>query len=482
MGLRTADEYLAGLRDGREVYFRGKRIPDVTKDPDILTNATHGSVDFSLQFDPDHRDLAVVYDEEMGEEITRLYYIPRNSEDLLKRREVIEYGSRLQNSLVPFLKDIGGDALFTLGGVTPQVDEAFGTNYSARLEAFRQHAAHKDLALAGSVTDVKGDRSRRPSAQDDPDLYVHIVERREDGIVVRGAKVHNSAAPVVDELVVVPTRAMSEEDADYAVAFAIPVNTPGVKVICRTERASDPFEYPISSRHFILEALTVFEDVFVPWDRVFLAGEWQFAGHMANDFGTWHRFTALSYKTPWAELALGTAVLLAQSNGIEKASHIKRNLVELAIYLENMRAYGRAAALDYVTNAAGAAVPNPSATNLGKYYFANRYHEMNRLIQEIAGGLMVTAPAVTDLRNPDTASLINKYLSGAPGWNGIDRMRVMKLAKDLTASEYGGLAQVAAIHAEGSLEAQRISILRECNLEELVEYAKKVSGIGQPVE
>ena len=482
MGLRTVAQYLEGLKDNREVYFRGRRIPDVTEDPDILTNAKHGSLDFELQFDPEHRDVTVVKDEEMGEEISRFYAIPRNGDDLLKRREIIESGSRIANSLVPFLKDIGSDAIFTLAGVLPMVDKAHGTEYAARLEAWRRHVAHNDLALAGSVSCVKGDRSRRPSEQDDPDMYVRIVERRKDGIVVRGAKVHNSAAPVVDELVVVPTRFMSEKDADYAVAFAVPVSTPGIKLIVRTERAADPFEYPICSQHFILESLTVFDDVFVPWDRVFLAGEHEFAGQMANDFGTWHRFTALSYKMPWGELALGTAILLAQANGVEKAAHIRRNLVELAIYLQNMRVFGRASALDPVINSAGIAVPNPLTVNLGKYYFADRYHEMNRLIHEIAGGLMVTAPAVTDLRNPDTAPLIKKYLAGAPGWDGVDRLRVMKLAKDLTASEYGGLAQVAAIHAEGSLEAQRISILRECNTDELVEYAKKVCGVGQPVE
>lgn len=481
MGIRTAAEYLDGLRDNRVVYFRGQLVPDVTQNPDILTNARHGALDYELQFDPGHRDLAVVYDSEMGEEIPRYYAIPRTADDLLKRREIIESASRTANSVIPFLKDIGSDAIFTLATVTPMVDTAYGTNYAARVEAWRRHIAHHDLSIAGAVSDVKGDRGRRPSAQDDPDMYVHIVERRTDGIVVRGAKVHNSAAPVVDELVVVPTRAMSKEDADYAVAFAIPVATPGVKLIVRTERASDPYEYPISSRHFILESLTVFEDVFVPWDRVFLAGEWQFAGHIANDFGTWHRFTALSYKTPWAELALGAAVMVARANGVENASHVKRNLVEIAIYLQSMRAFGRAAAVDCVMNSTGIAVPNPMIVNLGKYFFASRYHEINRLIQEIAGGLVVTAPAVTDLRNPETGPLINKYLAGAPGWNGIDRMRAMKLVKDLTASEYGGLAQVAAIHAEGSLEAQRLSILRASDVEGLVDYAKRVSGVGQPV-
>lgn len=481
MGIRTAEEYIAGLQDDRVVYFRGKLIPDVTKDPDIMTNIKHGSLDYSLQFDPSHRELAVVVDPVLNEEIPRYYSIPRTADDLLKRGELIGDASRIANSLIPFLKDIGSDAIFTLAMNTVLVDKAHGTNYSERLEAWRQLVAHKDLSIAGSVSDVKGDRSKRPCEQADPDMYVHIVERRSDGIVVRGAKVHNSAAPVVDELIVVPTRAMGKEDADYAVAFAIPANTPGVIMIARTERAQDPFEYPISAEHFILESLTIFDNVFVPWDRVFLAGEYEYAGYMANDFGTWHRYTALSYKIPWAELALGAAVIVARANGVEKASHVKRNLVELAIYLQSMRAFRRAAAMDCVINAAGMAMPNPMIVNLGKYFFAKNYHEINRCIQENAGGLVVTAPAVTDLRNPVTKPLIDKYLAGAPGYSGIDRMRVMKLVKDLTASEYAGLANVAAIHAEGSLEAQRMSILRESNIEELVDYAKKVCGFGQPV-
>lgn len=463
------------------MYFDGRRIPDVTQDPDISVSAKHGAVDYALQWEPDHRSLAVVYDEAVGEEISRYYAIPRTADDLLKRRELIESASRTANSLIPFLKDIGSDSIFVLASTTPAVDRAHGTTYAARVEAYRQYVAKNDLSIAGAISDVKGDRSRRPAAQHDPDLYVHIVERRKDGIVVRGAKVHTSAGPVVDELIVVPTRALGPEDADYAVAFAIPVATPGVKLICRTEFAKDSYEYPISGQHFILESLTIFEDVFVPWERVFLAGEWEFAGLMANEFGTWHRFTALSYKTPVAELHLGTALLLAEANGVPNASHIRRNLTELAIYMNTLKAFGRAAALDCVMNEAGMAVPNPLTVNLGKYYFASRFHDNVKYLQEIAGGLMVTAPAANDIRNPETGPLIDKYLAGAPGWGGIDRTRVMKLARDLTASEFGGLSQVASVHAEGSLEAQRISILRESDLEGLKAYAKKVCGVGQPV-
>jgi aromatic ring hydroxylase len=335
--------------------------------------------------------------------------------------------------------------------------------------------------MAAAVTDVKGDRARRPSAQSDPDMYLHIVDRRPDGIVVRGAKAHISSGPIADELIVIPTRALTAEDADYAVAFAIPVATKGIRLICRSERPGRPFDYPISGRHYILESLTVFDDVFVPWERVFLAGEWQHAGAMANLFAQWHRFTALSYKTPIAELLLGTAILLARANGIERARHIREHLVELAIYLQMVRALGSAAAIDCTIDAQGIANPNELSTNLGKYYFAERYHDMVRRVQEIAGGLMVTAPGVADALNEVTGPAIEKYLAGADGWGGIDRTRLMKLARDLTASDYGGLAQVAALHAEGSTEAQRMTVLRETDVESLAEFASRVAGIGTPL-
>lgn len=484
MGLRTAEAYLEGLNDGREVYFRGKRIPNVLEDHDILTAAEHGANDYALQFDEEHRKLAVVFDEELGEEVSRYYCPPRSSDDLVKRRALIESASRHADSLIPFLKDIGSDAMFTMLVVTAKVDAKYGTNYHERVEAFRKRVAREDLSLAGSVTDVKGNRSLRPSQQADPDLYVRIVERRKDGIVINGAKIHNSAAVNSDWLVAVPTRAMTADDADYAVAFAVPANAPGVKMLVRTERAQEPFEYPVSGKHFILESLTVFDNVFVPWENVFMAGEWEFAGDMANTFGCWHRFTAMSYKTPQLELMMGCGLLLAEANGIEKGSHIRRNLIDMAIYLETMRALGDAACslkpqIDELT---GLAIPNVTYTNLAKYYFASNYHMFVRQLQEIAGGLLVTAPAVTDLRNDVTRPLIDKYLAGGNGWSGIDRMRLMKLAKDYTASEYAGLALVSTIHAEGSLEAQRMSILREMDTESCKAYARKVGRIGQPVE
>lgn len=482
MGLRTVEQYLEGLRDGREIYFEGELVPDVTAHHGVLTSALHGSLDYSLQFEPGHRELAVVRHERTGEEVSRYYTLPRTADDVAKRRQLIEEATRAGSSLIPFLKDVGSDVLFMLSQMAPVIDAETGSEYAARVQAYLDKIAHEDLSMAAAVTDVKGDRSKRPGLQSDPDMYVRIVERRPDGIVVRGAKAHISSGPIVDELIIIPTRAMTADDADYAVAFAVPAATKGLRMICRSERPGTSFDFPISGRHYILEALVIFEDVFVPWERVFLAGEWKYAGTMANNFAQWHRFTALSYKTPIAELLLGTAIVLAQSNGIDKVRHIREHIVDLAIYLQMVKTLGRTAALSGTIDANGIATPDELSTNLGKYYFAERYHDMVRRVQEIAGGIMVTAPGLADALGEVTGPDIERYLAGAEGWGGIDRMRVMKLARDLTASDYGGLAQVAALHAEGSTEAQRMMVVRETDFDGVAAYAKAVAGVGKPVE
>ncbi|MBI3076614.1 MAG: 4-hydroxybutyryl-CoA dehydratase, partial [Deltaproteobacteria bacterium] len=300
--------------------------------------------------------------------------IPRGSDDLLARQALIEEHTRRELSVLNIVKAIGTDALFALHAVAHRMDQELGATYGQRVQAFYRHCRDRDLTMAVAQTDVKGDRSRLPHEQDDPDLYVRIVERRQDGIVVRGAKAHTTAGPVVHELIVIPTRALGPEDRDYAVAFAVPVATPGVKLICRTTGSTQQsaFDYPISRRHIETESLTVFDDVFVPRDRVFLDGEWQFAGPLALTFANFHRFTAISYKPPTGDLFIGAAQLIAEWNGVERAAHIREKIARLIGYTEMIRACTRAAALDPELLPPGIALPSPTMTNIGKHHFASQ--------------------------------------------------------------------------------------------------------------
>ena len=478
MGLRTSEEYLEGLRDGRTVYFRGERVPDIMAHPELRAGAEHTALDYALAEDPQYQDLFTTTMPDTGERVSRYFIPPASTEDLLRRREMIETSTREGSGIVLLIKEIGTDALFTFNLVARQVDEKYGTNYLERVQKYHTECRDRDLSMSVAQTDAKGDRSLLPSQQTHPDYYVHIVERRPDGIVVRGAKAHTTGTVFVDEVIVLPTRALSEEDKDYAVAFAIPVNTPGVKLIAspRGFSGDSMYHHPVSSEHHLVETLTIFDDVFIPNERVFLAGEWDFAGVLANTFVEFHRFTAVSYKPPLLDLFIGSASLIAVYNGIEKASHIREKVTRLIIYTETVRALSRTAAMDCKL-IDGIAVPDTMTTNIAKHYFANNYHEAVRDVQDIAGALLVTGPSEADWDHAVTRDDLERYLGGRKGVSTMDRMKAMNLIRDLTASDFGGYHELLAIHAEGSLEAQKITIFREYDLLRCMDLAKKAAGI-----
>jgi aromatic ring hydroxylase len=478
MPLRTADAYVDSLRDGRTVYFRGQRVEDVTTHPVISVAVQHAAIDYRLAEDPRHRALCVASED--GAEYSRYYQIPHSAEDLLRRSELIELATAEGGTLVVLIKEIGTDALCGLRRVSSAVDAAHGTAYFQRVAAFYDHCRTKDLAVAVAQTDVKGDRSLAPSAQADPDLYVHIVERRNDGIVVRGAKAHTSVSTNANEIIVLPTRALAEADRDYAVSFAVPVNTPGLTLLASAfdsaATVGSPVEHPISARHKMMETTTVFDNVFVPWDRVFLAGESAFAGPLALAFVEHHRFTAISYKLPLVDALVGAAMLMAEVNGIATAGHVREKFVRLISYAETLRGLTRYAAMMARPREGGIFVPDPLYVNMAKYHFAHGYHEAIRDVQDIAGGALVTGPGAEDLASPETAAYYDKYYAGR-GVGGRDRLKALALVKDLVASGFGAYQEVLAVHAEGSLEAEKLMVLRSYDRRPAVDFVRRLAGL-----
>ena len=482
MGLRTVEHYKASLRDGRVVYFRGKRVDDVTKHPVIGLAVNHAAIDYEIAHQPEHRGLAVYLDPATGQECSRYFKIPQNADDLLKRSQLIETSTRLGGTLVVLIKEIGTDCLFALHLVAKQMDEKLGSEYLPRVRAIYEHCRNSDLAMAVAQTDGKGDRSRGPAEQDHPDYYVRVVERRSGGIIVRGAKVHTSVTPNSNELFVIPTRNLTEADKDYAVAFCIPLNTPGLKQIASPYGSghANGFTHPITSRHKMMETLTVFDDVFVPNERVFMNGEWQFAGGLAKTFVEFHRFTAISYKLPLLDLLAGSALLIAEQNGIDRSGHVREKLTWLISYAETVRMLTQMAAI-HCTTKDGIAVPNTAAVNIAKLHFASNYHQALMHVQDLTGGLLVTGPAEEDLRNPDTGKYIDRYLGAARKVSAEQRLRTINLISDLTTGDFGGYQAVLAIHAEGSLEAEKLTILREYDQEGAKSYARQMAGISNSI-
>jgi 4-hydroxybutyryl-CoA dehydratase / vinylacetyl-CoA-Delta-isomerase len=470
MALMTADEYRASLRDGRTLWYRGRRVPDILDEVELRVAVDHAALDYEVGHDPQYRDLAVAKDADSGEEYSAYYRIPGSSEDLLARGQLIETVTGLGGTLVTLVKEIGSDALFAMLRVLEGEP-------LERARRYYEHCRAGDLAVAVAQTDVKGDRSLPPHLQADPDLYVHVVEERADGIVVRGAKCHTSIAANAHEIIVLPTRAMGPDDADYAVAFAVAVDTPGLSLYVSAygAREHDEFEFPVSSKHKMLETLTVFDDVFVPWERVFLCRHPEVAGPLALAFVEFPRFTAVSYKLPLLDALVGTAALIAEMNGVSKAGHIREKLTHLVLYAETVRALTEMAAIRAQVGAHGIAYPDPLTTNMAKYTFATRYHAALELVQDCAGGLLVTGPGGPDWANPEVRAVLEKYyVAHAPAE---ERLRLLHTISDLTARDFGGYQAVLAVHAEGSIEAEKMQIFRAYDPRRAIAYARTLAGL-----
>jgi len=473
MALRTSEEYLKALNDGREVYYQGRRVPNVVDDPGLGVAARHASLDFELAERPQYRELATA--QEDGEIHSAYYRIPRSADDLRMRSRLIEAGTREGDTLVLLVKEIGTDALFALMRVLKRHDEQAGLE---RLEDLYRTCRDGDLTLAVAQTDVKGDRSKRPSQQADPDLYVHVVDQSSEGIVVRGAKVHISCVPYVDRLIVLPSRSMTDADGAWSLSFTVPVATKGLRLYASDflGESEDESTHPVSSRHRMVEALVVFDDVFVPWRDVFFVGRPDIASDAALTFVEYHRFTAVSYKLPYLDALVGCAFAVAEANGISRASHVRDKHTWLIGYAESVRGLIELAALR-AGHEQGIAYPDVLTTNLAKWHFARDFHEAIAAVQDLAGGLLVTGPSGADWASDDIKPVLDKYLVGA--WPANRRIAVLNLISDLTSRSYGGYQAVLAVHAEGSIEAEKLAMYRAYDPTAAWDYALGLAGVDE---
>jgi len=482
MAIRTPEEYLQSLRDGRVVYSEGKKINDVTTDPLVGLCANAAAWDYAIAQMPEFRDTVVTKDE-TGEEMSFVFLPARSSADLLRRRKIIQILSRICFGLPGGAKFTGIDTLNSITVNSRIIDNALGSRYTARVEAYRSFLIKSDLAVVAGVTDAKGDRSLHPSKQiPHQDYYVHIVDETkqhgEDGIVVRGAKMFQSLAACANEIIVMPCRAMNEEDKDYAVVFATPLNRQGITMITSAEEPANvfgnDFDSPLATAYFTASGAVIFEDVFVPMERVFLQKEWEYSANFTYMFANFHRLSADAYKYAQLEIMVGLAALLAEYNGIEKAAHVRDKLSWLATYAETVEALGKAAC-HYCEPVPGTDLvfPNRIVSNCAKFHFASNFHEATKYVQDIAGGLPACAFSYKDYNNPKTRPLIDKYFGGKAGIPTEHRLRAMHLVRDLTS----GYEDIVTIHAEGSLLAQQLAIYAIGDWDKYKAAAKRAARI-----
>jgi aromatic ring hydroxylase len=452
------------------VYYQGHRVESVTEHPELGVAARHAAIDFEMAENPEFEELAI--DRDRGEKYSAYYRIPRDAADLTARSKLIEAGTTQGATLVILVKEIGTDAIFALKRVLARNGYREGLE---RVDRFYRECREKDLALAVAQTDLKGDRSKRPSEQADPDLYVRVVEKRRDGIVVRGAKVHTSCTPYVDQIIVLPSRSMVPGDEAYSVAFAVAPVTPGVKMYASDFlHGGDSFTRPISTTHKMVETLTVFDDVFVPWEQVFFCERPDLAGATALTFVEYHRFTAVSYKLPLLDALVGAGIAISRANGTEKAGHVRDKLTWLGGYAETVRGLIELAAQRCEVEE-GIAYPHVFTTNLAKWTFAREFHRALEVLQDLAGGLLVTGPSGADWESEEVRPVLEKYFRGA--WPADQRLALLNLISELTSRLYGGYQAVLAIHAEGSIEAEKMAMLRAYDADRAVELAMQLAGL-----
>lgn len=474
--IRTVEQYLESMDDGREVYCLGERVKDVRTHPTISTIIRFAAMDYALPNDPKFRDLFVTQNEE-GEDVNFLFVAPRSPEDLVRRRECYITGIRSGGVI---LHCMGIDALAAITVAAHKMDKELDTHYVDNVEAYRKHLQKNDLGITGAMTDVKGDRSLHPSQQKQhKDFYLRVVDRQKDGIIVRGAKAHISASPCANEAIVLPCRTHGEADKDYALAFATPLNAKGVKLLgveplTRTYGEEAAWDYPRGSMLQPTESLIVFDDVFVPWDRVFMCGEWQFSQNLVYAFATFHRLFGASKMVPELETITGLAALMAEYNGVEKYSHIRNKLSWMAMITQTIIALGKTACVQSTREpASGIMIPDLMCINAAKFTFASNFHEMCKIVQDISGGLATTVPAYKDWKNPDLQPYIEKYLAAKDGVSTADRIRALRAAKDMTHNYY----QIDHIHGEGSMAAQQMFLYFSADWDRLKASAKRMAGI-----
>ncbi len=477
MALVTPEQYVERLMRMRpNVYVGGKLVDRL--DPRLRPGINVMKETFALAADPGWAELCTTTSHLTGETVNRFCHIHQSKEDLLKKQKMTRLLCHRVGGCIQ--RCMGVDALNALSVVTKEMDNVLGTGYYPRFIEYLKHFQAHDLVGCCAQTDVKGDRSKRPHQQEDPDLYVRIVEERPDGIVVRGAKAHNTAAPYADEIIVIPTRFMTAEDRDYAVAFAVPADHPGVRLVVRpaTPRRRERLPAPVFN-YGDAESFTIFDDVFVPIERVFMKGEYMFAGFLALLFAHFHRHSYTGCKPAVSDILAGAAALVAEYSGIEKAPHVQEKISHLIGTAELVYAAGVASAEFSEKMSSGTQVPDEIYTNVGRRHAGqNIYHEYE-ILADLAGGLCATLPYEEDFFSAENGELLHKYMKRVAGVAVEKVHRCYRLLEHLLVSDLAGVMQVAGVHGGGSPLMETITLMQRYPLEKLKGIARYLAGIDR---
>ena len=473
----NGEDYIESLRGRKlKVFLMGERVDEPVDHPMIRPSINAMAMTYDLAVE--EPDVATVISPFTGGRVNRFLHIATSAEEVVLQNKMQRRLGQLTGTC--FQRCVGMDALNALYSVTYEIDAQHHTPYHARLKEFIQQMQHHNTIIAGAMTDVKGDRSKPPSAQADPDMYLHVSKRTAEGVYIRGAKAHQTGCINSHWLIVMPTLRLQPDEVDYAIVGALPVEAEGITYVvgrqsCDTRSLEGEIEAG-NAQFSGQEALVIFEDAFIPNDLIFMNGETEFTAMLVERFTAFHRRSYVC-KSGVGDVLIGAAAMIANYNGVEKASHIRDKLVEMTYLNETIYATGIAASYQSHATPSGAYLCDELLANVCKQQVTRITYEMARLAQDLAGGLLVTLPSEADYRSAEIGPLLEKYLKGREDVPTESRMRILRLIENLTLGRNAVGYLTESLHGAGSPQAQRIQIQRQMQLDFKQQLAKKLAGI-----
>jgi aromatic ring hydroxylase len=485
--MRTKEQYVDGLKKmRRNIYVNGSLID---RDDEMQQSTLDViGLTFDAASDPETADLCTATSHLTGDKISRFCHIHQNTDDLHKKQDMTRALCRKVGGCIQRCMGIdGSNAIYSVSHEADKENDG-KTNYHENFKKWLERFQTEDLVGCCAQTDVKGHRMKRPSEQEDLDLYLRVVERKSDGVVVRGCKIHNSEASVADEILVVPTRALKPEEKDWAIAFAIPSDWEGIKQVVSIHNLRPREHFPRGFTPGATDSYTIFDDVFIPEDRIFLNGETVHGGACALLFALFHRHSYSGCKPAIGDLLLGTAALIAEYNGIQKASHVRTKLAEFIKITELGYAAGyTASALGgprfYVPGMGdmpygpGCFIPNSIYANVGRFLTGEAVFHEQEMLCDLAGGIPATFPYEGDFVNPDTKDLLNKYIMRNPDISAENAAQLWRYVGDLLCSSTAGVHAFGSYHGGGSPIMEQIAVTAQYDIESRKNMVKGLAGI-----
>ena len=473
----TGSEYRQRLNKmRRNTYMDGELIG---RDDSRLEGAVNViAKTYDMPTDPEfkeYEDVMTATSHLTGEKVNRFCHLHQGPTDLLAKQKMIRVYCHQVGGCI--IRCMGMDATTANDVVSSEADQKYGTEYHKRFMKWFKDFQDNDRTASCAQTDVKGDRSQRPHQQLDPDLYVHKVETLSDGIVIRGAKVNNSGAPLEEWIEVIPTRMLTKEEGDWAISCVIPSDADGVKQVLSGSKFNKFQNLGEPGPYGKVHSTTIFDNVFVPWEHVFLNGEYELGGRLGLLFALFHRHSYTGCKPALIDVLLGAAALMAECNGIEGKGHVGDKLAEMISVSELCYGTGIAAAINATKSASGTYIPDILYSNVSRRHAGLHVFRGYEIVADIAGGLPASIPLEGDWENKELRPFLDKYIMRNPKVSAENQHRAFRWVEDMALSSAAGQNMYGQLHGGGSPRMEQIAILGGYDMERTKNIAKRLAGI-----